>query len=118
MHPGLVNTTRLFVVAILFPLISCQSPQQTKGSSGLFPIEQNGQAGYVNAEGAMIIPLQFQKAAEFAGDQAAVKLGGKWGYINADGKIVINPQFDRAGDFSEGLAAVRIGAKYGYVDQD
>ena len=44
--------------------------------------------GYVNSEGQLKIPMQFDHAEEFKGDLAFVKFGKYSGYVNKDGEIV------------------------------
>src|ERR1043165_9696669 len=64
----------------------------------------HGKAGYINHEGAIVIPMQFEMAQAFSDGLAAVRVNSKWGYIDKTGKFVIEPQFAGAGPFSEGLA--------------
>ena len=66
----------------------------------------HGKAGYINHEGAIVIPMQFEMAQPFSDGLAAVRVDSKWGYIDKTGKFVIEPRFPGAGPFSEGLAAV------------
>lgn len=54
----------------------------------------------------VIIDPQYEDAASFSQDLAAVKKNGKWGYIDTEGNTVIPFQFDYAFPFSEGLAVV------------
>jgi len=65
-----------------------------------------GRFGYINTEGAIVIPMQFEIAQPFSDGLAAVRVDSKWGYIDKTGKFVIKPQFKSAGPFSEGLAPV------------
>ncbi len=104
----------------------------------LFPALKNGKYGYININGAFIIPPTFTDANPFSEGLAAVHVGGhsfiaggekpylsteggKWGYIDRAGEIKIAPQFDVANRFSDGLvlAAIRGGAEgeAGYIDQ-
>ena len=99
--------------------------------SGLFPIQQDGKWGYIDKEGKLVIPSQFDRADLFLEGLALINVGfkpgylqgriggdnGKWGYIEPTGKIVIKPQFDNARSFSEGLALVWIGRKAGFIDK-
>lgn len=66
----------------------------------------HGKSGYINHEGAIVIPMQFEMAQPFSDGLAAVRVNSKWGYIDKTGKFVIEPQFRGAGPFSEGLAAI------------
>lgn len=79
----------------------------TRFNEGLAVVNYpHGKAGYINHEGAIVIPMQFEMAQPFSDGLAAVRVESKWGYIDKTGKFVIEPQFRGAGPFSEGLAAV------------
>ncbi|MBR6250567.1 MAG: WG repeat-containing protein, partial [Bacteroidales bacterium] len=71
----------------------------------LSPISnENGQYGYINLKGEVVISPQFDGAESFSEGLARVKVDGKCGFIDKKGTIVITPQFDYWGtaSFSEG----------------
>lgn len=55
---------------------------------GLHPVMKNGLYGYIDAEGTMVIPEQFQAADSFRNGLAMVLHEGKYAYIDHDGTIV------------------------------
>ena len=78
--------------------------------------------GYIDTNGAIVIPAKFTTAAQFKDGMACVSVPGagaalKFGFIDKTGKVVIEPSFDSANDFSNGLAQVWHGDKCGYVDK-
>lgn len=73
----------------------------------LKPSEKDGQWGFVDTQGAWVIPAQFEAARDFSEGMAAVQRDGLWGYIDEKGRMVISPGFNEAGDFGQGLAPVR-----------
>src|ERR687884_1062197 len=100
----------------------------------LFPIFQNGKAGFIDNTGKIIIKPQFDpgyirwgNAAHFSEGLAQIAIeqedGGspgareRVGFINTTGEVVIQPQFDSAYDFSEGLAVVEINHRSGFIDR-
>ena len=87
------------------------------GAAALFPVEMGGRWGFADKSGKLVVNAQFDRAEDFSGKLAAVRMG-KWGYADSTGHLVINPQFDEAGPFSAGLAAVAMGARYGYIGLD
>jgi hypothetical protein len=71
-----------------------------------FPIVKNGKWGYMDRNGSLVIPPQFEKAATFSEGLAPVRVNGKWGYIDVHGMMVIKPQYAAAMQFSEGIGLV------------
>jgi hypothetical protein len=90
----------IFCVSLLF--ISLQSFAQY-----LFPIEIKGKWGYMNADGQMVLPAQYDYADDFAGDYAVVAKGNQPCIINKKGKAIIDTGlYQFISPVSEGLAAV------------
>lgn len=91
----------------------------------LFAIREGGKLGFMDANGKVAIPAQFQNdalspvhhegAVDFS-DWLPVKTKKGWGYIDATGAFKLDPQFALACPFSEDLAAVSrqiVGRSYG-----
>lgn len=69
--------------------------------------------GFVDKDGNMVIPAQFDDARSFNNGYAAVKMGKEWGYILPDGSWAISAQFVLANDFnSSECAFVNIGSEW------
>ena len=65
-------------------------------SEGLAPVKLKGKWGYIDRNGALIIPAQYDDAGGFSEGLAPVKLKGKWGYIDRNGTWRLpNPQSAR-----------------------
>lgn len=62
--------------------------------------------GYVDANGQLVIPYQFDDAFQFSDGLGCVSVGGKFGYINHQGEYVIEPTYDRAESFHKRRACV------------
>lgn len=60
--------------------------------------------GFVNTEGEIFIPEDFEVCSGFSDGLALIRQNGLYGYINAEYGIAIQPQFNDAGCFGEGLA--------------
>ena len=94
--------------------------------NGLAGIGVNGKCGYINAEGEVIIPLEYDAVGRFSEGLAPIKIRNKYGYINELNEMIIPPIFASAGDFSNGYAAVefygeevdRGRRKLGYIDTE
>ena len=76
------------------------------GTIYLTPEEQDGLYGYVDYDGNVVIPFQYEDAAAFSEGLAAVKKNGKWGYINKEGDVIIPFRWATVESFSEGFAVV------------
>ena len=57
-------------------------------SEGLHPVKRNGLYGYIDENGAMVIPPRFQAADRFRDGLAMVLHEGKYAYIDHDGVIL------------------------------
>ncbi|RPI18453.1 MAG: hypothetical protein EHM58_05200 [Ignavibacteriae bacterium] len=72
--------------------------------------------GYIDINGNVLIPYQFDGAGYFSEGLAVVRIGGLYGYINTSGQLVIPAIYREAHSFSEGLAGVSTGYKLGFID--
>lgn len=89
-------------------------------SPALYPVSQDGQWGYIDAQGTMVINPQFDDAAFFSDGWARVRMGDSYKFIDSEGAVVLAPNVAYVGSFSEGLAVVRPaeGDKLGYLDKN
>ena len=88
---------------------------------GLAVVRLNGQYGFVDQQGNVVIRLKYDMAVGFSEGLAAVRLGdyktGKYGFIDTTGKVVIPlGKYDSVSTFSEGLAPVKLNDMWGFVD--
>ena len=84
-------------------------------------VEVNGEWGFTDKNGNIVIDIQYDYVEDFAEGLAAFTENGKeYGYINAQGEVIVEPQYNWADNFSEGLAVIRVDnttiSKYGYLD--
>jgi Zn-dependent protease len=63
----------------------------TSFSEGLAGVTLNGKWGFINQNGKLVIPDQFDEVQKFSGGVATVKVGDLWGVINPEGKWIIQP---------------------------
>lgn len=73
----------------------------------------HGKFGYINKDGKVIIPAQYDYAGPFKNGIAIVSQSGNYGYINRSGKFLIPPIFANAGYFIDGVARVSGGTTFG-----
>ena len=68
---------------------------------GIFAFKKNGQWGFANLKGEVVIEPSFKKAMSFSNGLAAVSNGDKWGFINKEGELGIDYQFMAADYFND-----------------
>ncbi len=87
------------------------------------PISHKGGSGYIDDEGGVRIPFEFEELGSFSEGVAWFVREGKIGFIDEVGEIVIPAVFDRGNrlmvnsDFHSGLAVAQSGSKHGYINR-
>lgn len=81
-----------------------------------FPVVKNELWGYVDTNGVVQIPYQFEEAEYFYDNFAVVRKNGKYGYINKSGFITISCTFKDAESFDKGLAIVETDSGVGLIN--
>lgn len=102
--------------------------QQARGTfPRLYPFREagpDGQWGYIDTKGTILIEPAYRLAGDFVGGRARVTKSEKSGYIDEDGHWVFTlPEgWAVTRPFSEGFAGVSVGSmysgKWGYLDRD
>lgn len=86
-------------------------------SEGMAPVtNQDGQYGYLDNKGKLVIPFKYDFGSEFHSGLAQVELDSTYGYINKQGKLVIPFIYEDAADFHNGIAHVKRKGKSFYID--
>ncbi len=63
----------------------------------------NGQYGYVNTSGELIVSTSLDAALDFVGQHALYQELGKYGVLNSSGKFVLHPTYQRAEMTNDGF---------------
>lgn len=71
-------------------------------SGGLAAVRIEGQWGYIDPTGNIVIPPRFKAAGPFGGDFAEVRIGDASGIIDRSGRVVVSARFGRILPFSNG----------------
>ena len=82
-----------------------------------FPFSQNGRFGYMNQNGAILIPAIYDEVSEFQEGLAVVLLSGKSGLINKRNQLISEFRYDEITDFSGNRAIVKISDFIGVIDR-
>ena len=89
-----------YFIPLLFIAVSLQGQSWTKQYDfvddcvcGLAKVSKNDKFGYVNQEGKLIVPLEYDEALAFSEGLAAVKKGNRWGYLDSTGKVIAELKF-------------------------
>ena len=112
------TSTLLFTGCDVFSDLTSKD-EVTEADDGitLFPVRIDGDWGYINQEGRIMIEPRFDAAGQFSGGLAQVRNSGRLGYIDAAGEYVIEPRFQNGRPFVENLAAVEIDGRWGYINR-
>ena len=107
--------TASLVVFTLLVLPDATAQQHTER----YPVFQDGQWGYINASGAVVIEPQFDAASPFSDGLARVTKDGTYAFIDSTGTTVLEPDVAYVGSFSENRAPVRLeqNEQFGYIDK-
>jgi bifunctional DNA-binding transcriptional regulator/antitoxin component of YhaV-PrlF toxin-antitoxin module len=126
LEKGKIDKTGKIVTALFSPMptpLGYDNRNPTLARDVLTLIERDGKYGYEDGSRKVVIPVQFDFAANrFVEDMAWVEVKNRIGYINNKGKTIVSPQFDYlggdgTGDFDGGWARVCLKEKCGYIDK-
>lgn len=114
------SLTLAALVGLIF--VGCARPDAGRpdlidNGEALYPVQVDGQWGYIDASGDLVIEPRFDRAWTFSDGLALVQVGDRFGYVYPDGQFAVEPRFHDALFFSEGLAPVQIdNGNWGYID--
>jgi RHS repeat-associated protein len=83
----------------------------------LFSVSWDGNAGFINRFGKLVLDLDFDSLWDFSEGLDMVSYNDKMGCIDIHGQLVIPLEFEDLKPFANGVAALRSGDKWGYVDK-
>ncbi len=120
---GIVDRTGNFVVKPKYDYLEPFKEERAVFRVGKFQERRSWRYGFLDKNGAEVIPAVFHDARAFSEGLAAAKVGNLWGYTARSGVFEITPRFDgtgsgkrwpdtRAGYFVDGLAPVWAGQDY------
>jgi hypothetical protein len=80
----------------------------------------DGDEGYLDARGRVVISPRFSTAGPFADGLALVEIDDKWGVISPQGDWVIEPRFDSLRPFgkSEATTPFEQDEQWGFINRD
>jgi hypothetical protein len=80
-------------------------------------VSKNNRMGFINKQGKVVVPLDYENVKVFSNGLAAVMMLGKHGFIDTAGTLVIPAIYEDAGYFGNGLAPVKKKGKFGFIDR-
>ncbi|MFC0392653.1 WG repeat-containing protein, partial [Paenibacillus mendelii] len=80
-------------------------------------MNKDGKFGYIDKEGKVVIPFEYDNTQLFTEGFAAVNKDDKWGFVNKKGEVVIPLEYDWAFIFEDGLIPARKDGKFGFIDK-
>ena len=88
---------------------------------GLRMVSKNHLYGFINEEGAEVIPCQYDYACSTPYNMITVKKNGLWGLINNEGEVLIPCRlgYDEMDAFTtDGLCKVKMNGHVGFIDEE
>jgi len=73
-----------------------ESPAPAALPGALFPIQQNGKWGFIDAKGRVVVEPKFDQALAFSSGMGAIRVGKQWGYVDGSGSVRISPRLNDA----------------------
>jgi hypothetical protein len=83
---------------------------------GLAIVEKSDKLGFIDRQGNLVVPIQFDTATVFINGLSKVSVGGKYGLINRDGRYVLPADYDEITDFYNEFGTIRSGNGYGVIN--
>jgi hypothetical protein len=74
--------------------------------------------GYINKEGKVVIPIEYDLGSHFHEGFASVKKGCYWAFINSNGQLITPFRYEAVGDFLGGLASIYLAGRTGYLTHE
>ncbi|MEZ5308114.1 MAG: WG repeat-containing protein [Pyrinomonadaceae bacterium] len=107
----------LFLTLILLPPVSAQL--FSGDNVRLFPFVENGNWGFIDRDGNVVITPAYSSVAAFSEGYAAVELkDGRMTLIDSKGRPQFEPMAARIFPLSENLARYSVEEKWGYLNPD
>ena len=106
LHHGNIDRIGNFIINYATLGLGATQPPWSEGL--LAAGRTDGNWGFINEKGQMVIPAIYQEANKFSERKAAAKLNNLWGFIGHSGQFEIQPKFDYVDDFRQGRAIVGI----------
>ena len=86
--------------------------------SDFITVYHGSKFGYMDVNGAMVIPFYpYEEASFFSEGRAKVRKDLLYGFINRAGQLVVPCEYHQAEPFHGGLSKVRKGGQYGFINR-
>lgn len=83
----------------------------------IIPYKKDGQFGWMDLTGKIVIPAQYGSVGFFKEGLAWAEKNDRYGYVNKANDVLIPFQFESANDFEKGRAVVEVNGLYGSIDR-
>ncbi len=85
-------------------------------TDGRAAIKIGGKYGFIDEQGALVVPAEYDDAISFHEGVGVVSKEGAYSYIDASGHPLSENTYDYAWPLKDGLGMVKVDGKFGYVD--
>lgn len=113
------------VLLLIFFGLPCMRAQMKKMETLIY-VENGEKIGFIDVDGQVVIPVEFDAVQSFSEGMIAVNKGasktnylpsgGKWGFWSMDGREIVGLEYEDAKNFRDGLVPVMKNGKYGFIN--
>lgn len=100
-----------------YPFMEELKRDQVLSEEIIIPYKTEGQFGWMNLAGEIVIQAQYNSVGFFKEGLAWAEKNGKYGYVNKANEVLIPFQFSSANDFENGRAVIEVNELYGIIDR-
>lgn len=100
-----------------YPFMEELKRDQQLSEEIIIPYKVEGQFGWMNLKGEIVIPAQYNAVGFFKEGLAWAEKNEKYGYVNKANEVLIPFQFSSANDFEGGRAVVEMNELFGIIDR-
>ncbi len=115
----IVPVAAFFLLLTVVLALQIHGQEKEEEETGpLFRVKYNGQWGFINAKGEVIIKPQFEEVTDFSPEGVAVvRIAGNYTLIDGTGKKLVKPIFDNIWNLRRRPANLRVSNRWGYIDK-
>lgn len=86
-------------------------------SEGVVGVCKDKKCGFVDENGKILIPFEYEHVEKFSNNIANVKKDGRWGFINKENKVIIPFKYQQTWHFENDVIGIKHNNKWSIVNK-